>query len=357
MNSVLILTNTLKAGGAEKQSIYLFKALRKIFDTHLLVYYSNQKDQRMLDLFPDETKEDIIYLSGNHLKKLKFLYKLFKQNPETICISYLATTNTINAFIGNVAGVKIRIGGIRNSKFVWYKKIIQKHLHNHWLSCSVFNNHNGFDELTAQGFKKEKGYVIFNCIEVPDYKYKENIKKINILTVGRFVEQKDYHTAFLAVKKLVKENVDIMYTIVGQGHLENELRAYVSKIEMDKNVEFIINPPNVDDYYKRADIYLSTSLFEGLSNSIMEAMSFGLPVVATDVGDNKYLVKENETGYLLPIKDEAGISNKLLNLIKDPGLRIEMGKNGYNHIKENFSIDKFSNEYLKLINRLIDEKR
>jgi glycosyltransferase involved in cell wall biosynthesis len=57
-------------------------------------------------------------------------------------------------------------------------------------------------------------------------------------------------------------------------------------------IKIFINPANIPDILNECDIYLSTSLFEGLSNSIMEAMVAGLPVIATDVGDNKYLVKD-----------------------------------------------------------------
>ncbi|OFX85972.1 MAG: hypothetical protein A2W99_16815 [Bacteroidetes bacterium GWF2_33_16] len=357
MTRVLILTNTLKTGGAEKQSIYLYKALKKTYNAQLIVYYGNQIDQRMKELLVDSNSENIIYLKGNHLSKLWFLYKLFKQNTETVCISYLATTNTINAVIGKLAKVKFRIGGIRNSKFHWFKKIIQKHLHNNWLNCSVFNNHNGYYELTRSGFKKEKGIVIFNCIEIPEYIHevkKDNL--LNILTVGRFVEQKDYKTAFLSIKKLIENNIIVKYTIVGQGQLETELKDYVSQIGIDNHVEFIVNPPNVDDYYKNADIYLSTSLFEGLSNSIMEAMSFALPVVATNVGDNKYLVINEKTGFLFPVKDIDRISNSLKLLCNNANFRNEMGEKAYEHIKMNFSVDKFTNEYITLIENLFNGK-
>jgi len=357
MYRVLILTNTLKTGGAEKQSIYLFNTLKEKFNTKVIVYYGNQVDQRMLDLLPDNSDKRIVFLRGSHFRKLIQIFKLFRQSDDTVCISYLATTNTINAIIGKITGVKIRIGGIRNSRFNWLKIIIQRHLHNYWLTCSIFNNHYGYEELISQGFKKEKGLVVFNCIDVPKkIKKEQNLNQINLLTVGRFVEQKDYITSLQSILELIKNGIDIKYTIVGQGHLEADLKEYVVKYDLVKHVEFIINPPNVNDYYKQADIYLSTSLFEGLSNSIMEAMSFGLPVVATDVGDNKYLIIDSESGFLVPLKDVERISSKLKILIANSYLRKEMGEKGYNHIKENFSEKKFANEYINLIEKLSNGK-
>jgi glycosyltransferase involved in cell wall biosynthesis len=284
------------------------------------------------------------------------LYALFKNTPDSVCISYLATGNTINAIIGKLAGIRFRIGGIRSSKIHWFKKIIQRHLHNYWLTYSIFNNKKGFEELISEGFRKEKGLVIFNCIEMPQQIVKsDKTDKINILTVGRFVEAKDFKTAFDAFHLVVRKNNNVKYTVVGHGPLESELKNYILKEGLANYVDFIINPPQVDDYYKTADIYLSTSVFEGLSNSIMEAMSFNLPVVATDVGDNKYLVKNNESGFLLPVKDVEGISTKLETLINNADLRKKMGNNGYEHMRKNFSVEKFTQEYTNLIERLMDE--
>lgn len=357
MNRALILTNTLKTGGAEKQSIYLFNALKSNYDSRLIVYYGNQLDKRITTLIENDDNS-IIYLKGTHLSKLITLYRLFKKDSSTICISYLATTNTINAIVGKFAKVKVRIGGIRSSEFGWMKKLIQRHLHNNWLSCSVFNNYLGFHSLISQGFNKSKSCVILNCIDIPTPRnYINRANEIQILSVGRFVEAKDYISSFMSIHELTKIYPGLKYTIIGQGYLEEELKTYVTVNGLEKFVEFVVNPPGVDAYYRNADIYLSTSIFEGLSNSIMEAMSFGLPVVATDVGDNSYLVKDKETGFLVPVRDSDSIAQKLLLLIKDSDLRKSMGAKGYEHIKSNFSIEKFTQEYISLIERLANEAK
>src|SRR5664280_952701 len=82
------------------------------------------------------------------------------------------------------------------------------------------------------------------------------------------------------------------YLIVGYGPLEKEIRHLAEELNLQKEVEILINPPNIPDILKTCNIYLSASLYEGLSNSIMEAMVAGLPVIATNVGDNCYLIKD-----------------------------------------------------------------
>ena len=87
------------------------------------------------------------------------------------------------------------------------------------------------------------------------------------------------------------------------------------------------NPSNLDEYLSKSDIYLSTSLFEGLSNSIMEAMAYSLPIIATDVGDNNYLVQDGYNGFVTNVKDVDEIAKKLLSLVIDKEKRLKMGHN------------------------------
>jgi glycosyltransferase involved in cell wall biosynthesis len=357
---VFILSNTLKSGGSEKQSIYLTRVLSAYYDVKLIVYYGSQYDGRMMELI-DGYNVKVVWLKGTHLKKIFYLYRLFHLNKGGVVISYLATTNLINAVIGTLAGIRIKIGGIRNSKLKPYKHTIQKMVHNHLLTCSVFNNKQGVMELSIRGFNKNKSVVIHNGIEVEEPEKKTaNHDTITILTVSRFVEQKDYKTAIIAFQKAIKLSKikqKVQYVIIGHGPLEMELREFVKECNLTGQIEFVINPANVNAYYKEADIYLSTSLFEGLSNSIMEAMSFSLPVVATDVGDNNLLVQDQQTGFLVKTKVKNDISQKLKLLIENPKLREDMGKKGYIHIKTNFSIEKFSQAYIQLIEKLRDEKK
>lgn len=352
MITTVILINNLRSGGAEKQSIYLYRNLKTIYSTKLVVYYGDQKDSRMLNLLGDDLS-DVIWLEGSHLSKFIYFFRMFSNSKVNVSISYLATTNFINAVIGKLAGVKIRIGGIRNSRFKWQKFLIQRYLHNHWLSYSVFNNNNGLNTLVKRGFNAKKSSVIFNCIDAVDFCREFNKPGIvNILTVGRFVEQKDYYTALDVIRLLDARKLKLKYTIVGHGVLEQEIRNYISYHNLNHIVEVVMKPKDISNYYKNADIYLSTSLFEGLSNSIMEALSYSLPVVATNVGDNNYLVKDGESGYLTNVKDGVTIANKLEILIRDAELRKVFGEAGKRHISENFSVSRFVEKYVELIESL-----
>lgn len=100
---------------------------------------------------------------------------------------------------------------------------------------------------------------------------------------------------------------------------------------------------------RNADIYISTSFFEGTSNSIMEALNWSLPVVATNVGDNDHLVINGENGFLHPIGDVNGLSASLCLLLDSAKLRNQMGKMSNINLRENYSMEIFEKRYIDLI--------
>jgi glycosyltransferase involved in cell wall biosynthesis len=352
-----IFINHLKSGGAEKQSIYLTRALINHYDAELIVYDGDLYDERMLSLI-EGIEDHVIWLKGNHLARLIFIYRLFTHQKNTAVISYLTRINFINAVIGLLAGVKLRIGGIRSSRIDPVKLIIQRILHNRLLTCSIFNNYSGLEYLKNKGFNPDKAFVIPNGILInrePILRQKKN--ELIILSVGRFIEAKDYKTAIDSIIDLKKSYNNLKYIIVGHGHLEMTLKDYVNSLCCDNFIEFIINPVYINQYYEKADIFLSTSLYEGFCNAIMEALEFSLPVVATNVGDNSKLIKDGFNGFITPVKDINTISQKLFLLVENSDLRIQMGNKGYQLLKENYSIEKFTEKHISLINMLSEEVR
>ncbi len=348
-----ILTNTLLAGGAERQSIYLAKALSKKYQVNLIVYYGNQCDKRYLELASDFSNK-IIFLSGNHVSKLFFLFKLFCKNKNAVIISYLATTNLINALIGGLAGINIKIGGIRSSTIKKYKFYIHRFLHNRILSYTVSNNNAICPYLIENGFNPDKLSVIHNCIDnVPAYFTRnESQRAVKILSLSRFVWQKDLIIALKAIEILNRDfkKGKFQFILAGYGPEEQSLRNFITENKLQDFVKIVINP-NVEEVLREADIFLITSIFEGTSNSIMEAMAYGLPIVATDAGDSKYLVQNGVTGYICQLGDFVDIAKKIQKLIESFELRTELGYNGYNKIKSEFSVEKMLALYINLIEK------
>jgi glycosyltransferase involved in cell wall biosynthesis len=356
MHRIAVINNWLISGGAEKQGLILAKTLNKRYKVFLYVYYSDKIEEKFLKVV-ELNNIELILLKGSHLNKFYTFYKSCKKNKISIIISYLFAGNVLNGFVGSFLNIKHRIGGIRNSRHSTIKNFVQRIIHNNFLTLSVSNSYKGMEECVGSGYNHLKMLVIHNCFEFKTENFKTEVSdEVKIITVARFVEQKDFLTSIKAIHHALSklENKKIRYIILGYGKLENKIKEWINDYEINDIVTLIINPPNVNEYLSRSDIYLSTSLFEGLSNSIMEAMSHSLPIIATNVGDNSYLVKNNHNGYLTEIGDHVKLGGYIAELTNDSGKRLEFGRESYQLLKENFSSEKFEHNYLSVINNLVE---
>lgn len=354
MHKIVIINNWLISGGAEKQGLILAKTLNQHYKVYFCIYYSHKIEEKFIN---EVTKNNIelILLKGNHLSKFSQFYNLCRKEQINIIISYLFAGNILNSIIGSILKVKHRIGGIRNSKDTIFKQNIQRLLHNNLLTHSISNSYKGKEECIKLGYKSEKFTVIHNSFELKSMKYLHtNSKVINIITVARFVEQKDYLTSIKAVQYAIVNSAvkNINYIIIGYGHLEPQIRKWIKEYNIQDYTTVLINPKDVENYLINSHIYLSTSLFEGLSNSIMEGMSCSLPIVATNAGDNSSLVLPGFNGYLTEKYESEKIGKYILELAGDPEKRKLMGENSLQYLKENFSHEIFEKKYLTFLNNL-----
>ncbi len=143
--------------------------------------------------------------------------------------------------------------------------------------------------------------------------------------------------------------VDLRYRIVGQGPEKDTILRLIEEHDLGQEVELVLNPQDTYGLLKASDIYLCTSVFEGISNSIMEALNCALPVVATDAGDNAQLVVHGENGFVVPLHDTKKIAHFLKYLIESREDRIRMGERGYDHLVANFGYKAYQKKYLELI--------
>jgi glycosyltransferase involved in cell wall biosynthesis len=352
---IAIICKTFLKGGAEKQALILTKLLvDKGIDVILVNWYGEKVDQRNLKFISDNS---IRYypMSGSYLKKLNKFQKILKHDEISIIISYLTLANFVSGVSKILNRNVITIGGIRNERLPYYKFLFEKLIHNYLNDATVFNNYSAREKFERRGFNPDKIYVIQNAIELknPLLDSKSSNGEIKIITVGRFVKQKDYGTALKSFSNLVERNLDrqFRYYIVGYGPLEKDVRSMAEQLKIDNKIKIFINPPDVPSILKSSDIFLSTSLFEGVSNSIMEALVAGLPVVATNVGDNSYLVKNGKNGFLVPCRDVETIVDKLEYLSGSADKRNEFGKNSIKVVETEFSKMKLLDSYLSLFSK------
>lgn len=356
--NIVFFIRSLHVGGAEKQSIILAEELSKQFNVFLVVLYKEGK------LISSIKNSNIVYfLEGNFLKKTVQFFLFLKKEKITHLFNFLPINNILGTIIGKLARVSFIYTGIRGSKIKSsiLKMKLQLFLSNRFAFGIISNSYKAKETYSEYGFNHNKIKVIHNMyVNAEPYSYvKENsLRKINktlkILTVGRFVHEKDFPTMIKSIVELRNStkdiNLDWELNIVGYGVLESEIYELVKKNNLTEKVRFFRgNEINVKEKYIEADIYLSSSKFEGMSNTIMEAMSYGLPVVCTDAGDSSYLVKNHTNGYIYSVGDYIGISEGLFKLLVSKEIRFNFGLNGYRLLVENFSKDKTIDKYKSLI--------
>jgi glycosyltransferase involved in cell wall biosynthesis len=356
MQNIAIFCKTLLKGGAEKQALILLKLLSEDNKNVILINWSRDKVDPEHLTYIDNNSLKYFALKGNWLTKYFHFLKIVRAEKISIVLSYLTLVNfiagTSKLFLKDVTVV----GGIRNERLPYYKFLFERWVHNNLNNASVFNNFSAKQKFEDRGFNPDKIFVIHNAIESNQLftRTGERLSDIRIVTISRFVEQKDFRTALNSIKKLIERNNNkaISYYLVGYGPLEQEIRSMAENLNIMNRIKIFINPANIPDILNECDIYLSTSLFEGLSNSIMEAMVAGLPVIATDVGDNKYLVKDGFNGYLVPCRDKNMIVTKLEYLMESREARNEFGYNSRSIIEKEFSKEKLLQNYLELFSKV-----
>jgi sugar transferase (PEP-CTERM/EpsH1 system associated) len=167
-------------------------------------------------------------------------------------------------------------------------------------------------------------------------------------TVGRLVPVKDHDTFLATLLRLGNAGLDCVALVAGEGPRREELEARGRAVGLGSRVRFLGNRGDVDRVLAALDVFLLTSVSEGLPNSVLEAMASGLPVVATDVGGLQELVDHGVTGLLAPTKDAGALAAAVSALASDPARRQRMGAAGRSKAQSEFGLRRMLDEYERL---------
>jgi len=182
--------------------------------------------------------------------------------------------------------------------------------------------------------------VLGNAVSVPD----ETASGEGVLYVGRLAPKKGLEYLIKAMA-----DVDAQLTIVGDGSERERLESLAAST--DANIVFVggVAPDKVDQYYRDAAVFVLPSIEgEGMPNVVLEAMSWGLPVVATDSGGLPTVMEDGETGYVVAMRNPETLADKISELLDDPPRHKRMGAAARQHVQEKYSWDWLIEELEKL---------
>jgi glycosyltransferase involved in cell wall biosynthesis len=176
------------------------------------------------------------------------------------------------------------------------------------------------------GLNEEKGFVNRPAIDIEKFGFRNekiSTEKTIVISTGRLEYVKGFVFAFLGIQQLVKEGIDVEYRIIGGGKEEEYLRFLIQRLRLENSVKLLgpLSPDKVGLELAAADIYLSGSLSEGISNAVLEAMAIGIPVISTNVGGMPEVIEEGITGLLVEPYAPVQIADAIKRFIDSSKLK------------------------------------
>ena len=219
--------------------------------------------------------------------------------------------------------------------------------------------------LEHYGIDKGKVRIVPNGVDVEKFKPLENSALLKrhfglgnepcVLFIGSLIPRKGISFLVEAAKRIIKENAETKFLIVGEGPQKNQLTIALESVNLSGNFKFLGNlkEDDLSAVYNCADVFVLPSIQEGQGIVLLEAQACGKPVVAFDIGGVNEAARNGETGLLVDRGSSEELGNALLRLLSEKPLREKMGANGRRFVTENFTWDICAQKMLKVYREVL----
>ena len=313
-------------------------------------------------------------LIGVRSKKMLYLiielWRLIKKNEINLVISYHEKSDIINYILKLLPGISfISVSSKRDMGFKLEGSLKQvMHFITPRLKNITAPSHSIAKQMIDEfAIPKHNTHVIPNGVDLATYKIAttENRKELrNILglpknsrvisSVGWLKPVKGHQYLLEAFSLFTKNNPgEWILVLLGEGELEDELKAQAKQLSIFENVYFVGFQDNVQDWLGASDLMVSATLSEGLSNALIEATATGLPIVATNVGGNPEVVEHEFNGILEEKEDSFALSTAIETIVNEDRKYVEMSKNARIKAEKDFSNDTMVSRLELLYKKLI----
>lgn len=323
---ILFVCDSMKSGGAEKVISTLSNEMCKEGLKVIILGAADLEEPK--SFYPLEKGVKYKTLANgsgkriNPFKRVCMLRKTIEEYEPDVVISFLPNANVYTYLALLWTGIP-HIVSERNNPYIDPKgKLLRI------LKKRAFNGADGavFQTQDAMNFYNEKvqtkGTIIKNPIILSGERPTSNPSRNNtILAVGRLTKQKNYFNLLDAFKRF-NEKKDNLYDlkIYGSGPLKEELYNHCTKLGIINKVSFMGNDATWHQKEYNDAMFVLSSDYEGMPNSLAEAMALGIPSISTDcpTGGSRELIQDGENGYLVPVNDSIALSNKMVELSNKP---------------------------------------
>lgn len=374
---ILFISHSSKIGGAEKSLFNLLKFLPKDkLECHCLFPNTGPLEKKVNSLGIKTYISNLRWWINRNknpiIKILDFCQGLKERTEKIVEIIRmnnidLVITNTIVVGDGAIAAKMIGV------PHIWYVRELLssdtrlrsalnlRHLYSIILSLSdyiIAVSKAVKEEIENFVGSSSKIKVIYNQTSTKELSLDcmNNSKKGKVVfAAGNICRRKGFMILLKAAKyvhNLIPEVKFIIAGSVGEKDYYKSLQIERKRLCLQKNFIFCGFQQDLHHFYQNSSIVVLPSLSDAFPRVILEAASFGRPVVATNCGGSSELIVDGKTGFLVPVNDAKKMAEKIIYLLKNDEIAAQIGKAGYERVKENFNSEKLINEFLDLLRRI-----
>lgn len=331
--NIIFFCPSMEEGGVEKNLINICNGISNNQKISLITANRNKKKFFKKKIKFISATTDFFNKKNRIVKSIFCVYLLLK--------NYNSQKTTVVAFQSNILAIII-------SKILNYKVIIRSNQSpvnyaNNFIKRKIMSfffkkadkiivNSNDFKKEFKKFFDLET-FVIYNLIESKNqleslskqnvnYNFFSNSKKVlNILSVGRLVTQKN-HITILKALNLIKNKKEFRFYLIGKGSEYSNLKKFIDKEKLNDHVKILNFKQNIYPYYRKADLFILSSLYEGLPNTLIESLTLGIPIISTNCKTGpKEILNKRKYGILYNIRDYKTLSRLILKSKKKSKIR------------------------------------
>jgi glycosyltransferase involved in cell wall biosynthesis len=349
------VVDSMEMGGAEKLTATLCRLQRDRGHTasvHCLYGVGVLGEELRAEGF-----EVILHHPSAFFHLMRGLYRSFRRSRPDVVHCHNATAAIIAAFPARRAGVKTvivtRHGLVKPPYQI--RRELKFALASRWCDWIVAVCEGTRTNLLAAPFAARDRIIhIYNGACPADVRAVPRAKRgFTLLYVGRLAPLKDHATLLRAVALTRSDHPDVQLWIVGDGPLQLSLRKLTHELGLKDSVTFFGEQPDVSPFMLAADLFVSSSVTEGLPVSLLEAMSVGLPAVVTDVGGMGEIARLSAAVTLVPSSDPQGMAAALSDAIARRQELPKLGQLASFCYEQYFRPERMLDDYMSLYNRCV----
>ncbi len=366
---IMHLIGSVSIGGAQRLVLEMAGHTSKVdYEVHICAFGPVKNETFLVEL--NSLNLPVIHIQSRKFYNPSVLWKIIKyvrQKKIDLIHTHLTDADIIGRLVSLFTGVPV-LGTIHNEPKSFMKLRIDKRVLNK-ITAKYCTTHlvvvSGClrEQFIAEwAIPDEKISTIYNAVDIDIYlqapaerRLQTSNSKFTITNVGRLSKQKAQHILLEAAQMVIAHFPDTQFLFVGQGKLEQDLKNLTHELGLERNVVFMGVRRDVADILASTDIFVLSSLWEGLPLSAIEAMASACATVLTDVGGNRELIEPGKSGLIVPPGDSDALADAIISLLEQEEVRLSIGRAARARVRGKFNLSLMVKQYEEVYKKVLTE--